>query len=58
MTDISKAKEQALNEVKEEKFDAATAKYKQKLRQLANAKKVVENIEREIEDLDDELENG
>lgn len=45
-------KQMAEKEVLEEKFEADKKEYKSKLKQLATAKKVVTNIEREIEDLD------
>ncbi len=53
--DAKDAKEQALKEVEEEKFKEAKNKYKAKLKELAGAEKVVNNIKLEIEDLDDTL---
>jgi transcription termination factor NusB len=46
------AKEMAEKEVKEELFEADKEEYKAKLKQLATAVNVVQNIRREIEDLD------
>ncbi len=48
-------KKQAAKEVEEERYDSAKNKYKSKLKELQAAQKIVKNIEREIEDLDDEL---
>lgn len=53
--DLSKAKKQAQEEVDKENMDKAVGKYKSKMQELKNAKKIVKNIERELEDLDDEL---
>ena len=55
--DIKKIKEQAVKEHKEEKEKIAVIKLKNKLLELDKAKKIVSNIEREIEDLEDELAN-
>ncbi|MHA2010094.1 MAG: hypothetical protein ACW980_22495 [Promethearchaeota archaeon] len=56
--DLKKAKEDAKAEVEAEKFEIAKTTYKLKLGQLNTAKKVVANIERELVDLDLELEEG
>jgi hypothetical protein len=53
--DAKTIKEQAKQEFEEERSKEAKEKIKKKLRELAAAKKVVTNIEREIEDLEDEL---
>lgn len=55
--DFSKVKQEALTEVEKEKTEEAKKRYKAKLQELEKAKKVVRNIEREIEDLSDELSN-
>ncbi len=46
------AREAARREVNEERFASDKEEYKVKLTQLADAKKIVANVEREIEDLD------
>lgn len=53
--DLTKAKSQAQKEVDEENMEKAVKKYKSKMQELKTAKKVVKNIERELEDIDDEL---
>lgn len=53
MADYKTAKEEAIAEVAEEETQKAKREYKLKLKELAGAKKVVTNIERELEDLDD-----
>ncbi len=53
--DLQKAKAEAKEEVEKEEMDKAKRKYKGKMHELKNAKKIVRNIERELEDLDDEL---
>ena len=55
MVDVKKAKEQAVEEVKKEREESAKIKFKEKLGELDKAKQIVKNIEREIEDLEDEL---
>lgn len=55
--DINAVKKQAQAEFLEETNAKAVAKYKTKLKELANAKLAVRNIEREIEDLEDELQS-
>ena len=50
--------EKAREEVAEEDQKAAVKLLKQKLRELAAAKVVVRNIEREIEDLEQAIEDG
>lgn len=55
MVDISKAKQLAIQEVSEEKEKEAKIKIKMKLIEAEKAKKVLKNIERELEDLYDEL---
>lgn len=57
--DVKQIKKQAQKEFDEERTKEAKEKYKRKLKELATAEKVVANIKREIEDLDDELsQNG
>lgn len=53
--DISKAKKEAEEEVEKEDMELAKRKYKSKLQELKAAEKVVKNVKRELEDLDDEL---
>lgn len=48
-------KEKAQKEVLEELEKEAVAEYKWKMKDLHAAKQVVKNIERELRDLDDEL---
>lgn len=55
MVDITKAKQQAIQEVGEEKEKEAKIKIKGKLIELEKARKIIKNIERELEDLYDEL---
>ncbi len=52
------AKEEALREVAKERFDADKEEYKDKLKSLADAEKIVSNIKREIEDLDVRISEG
>jgi len=51
MIDISKVKEEAEKEVAEEKIKAAKTLVKDKLKELDDAKEVVRNVQRELEDL-------
>lgn len=53
--DFKKAKQEAMLEVQKEKEEKAKIRIKEKLIELDKAKKVIANIEREIEDLEDEL---
>lgn len=55
MVDVSKAKQAAIEEVNQERENSAKIKIKGKLVELDKARKVVKNIERELEDLYDEL---
>ncbi len=52
------AKQIAKEEVEKEQFDKNKDRYKSKLTDLIAAKKVVKNLERELEDLDDEIEGS
>ena len=52
---IQDIKAGALKEFNEEKAKDAKERIKKKLRELANAKTNVKNIEREIEDLEHEI---
>ena len=52
---MTTVKEQAQEEFEAEKQKAAVDRLKTKLRELDSASKVVRNIKREIEDLEDEL---
>lgn len=53
--DVKKIKDDASKEYKEEREKEAKEKVKTKLKDLSRASKVVVNIERELEDLYDEL---
>lgn len=53
--DVKKAKEQAVQELNEEREKEAKERLKSKLKELNKAQMAVKNIEREIEDLEDEL---
>ena len=55
MVDINKAKAAAIAEVAQERENSAKIKIKGKLVELDKARKIVKNIERELEDLYDEL---
>ena len=61
MSTIPTAKEaitKARNEIAREKFDSAVKKLKTKLRELDAAQIVAANIEREIDDLEQAIEQG
>lgn len=51
MFDIKRAKEEAEKEFSEEKVKAAKEKIKAKLKQLDAARKIVSNLQRELDDL-------
>jgi uncharacterized membrane protein (DUF106 family) len=53
--DMDDVKKVAKEEFQKERFNAAKAKYKGKLEELEAAKKVVRNIERELIDIEDEI---
>ncbi len=53
--DVSKIKKVAEEEFLIERETAAKGKIKAKLLELDKAKKIVKNLERELEDLEDEL---
>jgi len=55
---VKEAREQAEREIRIERNDAASKKLKKKLNELADAKVIVSNIERELEDLERELDAG
>jgi len=55
MFDIKKAKEEAEKEIAQEKGEKAKKRIKEKMAALDTAKKVVQNIERELDDLYVEL---
>lgn len=56
--DAKEIKLQAQKELREEKETEARKKFAVKLRELEKAKQIIKNIEREIEDLEDELTHG
>ena len=55
-TNIKTAKEEALEEVEAEEREEMKDTYKYKMTQLKQARRVVRNIERELEALDDKFE--
>lgn len=56
--DVKKAREEALEEVTNERQKEAKQKFKDKIIALRKAELVVANIKREIEDLELELRNA
>lgn len=58
MIDIKAVMDQAEKEVAEETTKKAVSALKGKLRQLSDAKQIVKNIEREVEDLKASLGDG
>ena len=54
--DMERAKKEAAEELQKERMEDAKCRYKSKLREIDRAKKIVKNLERELEDLDDEIE--
>lgn len=55
MKNIKEIKEEALKELATEKENKAKKMIKTKLIELDKAKKIVKNLERELEDLEDEI---
>jgi len=53
--DISKVKEEAAKELREEREAAAKKQIKDKMKELEAAKLIVRNLERELEDLYGEI---
>lgn len=58
MLDIKEVRETARKEIAEEEAKKAKVALVAKLRLLASAQKVVHNIEREIEDLEQSIADG
>jgi hypothetical protein len=58
MMDINKVKAEAEAEVREEQMKRAKERIKCKLRELESAKKIVGNIQRELDDLYVEIGNS
>lgn len=58
MLDIKKVKDQALKEVTEEKEESAKIRIKKQLKEINDTEIVLKNMERELEDLYDELTQG
>lgn len=58
MIDIKAVTAQARKEVAEERTKAAVAALKRQLNDLANAQQVVENIKRDIADLEASIADG
>lgn len=56
--DIKAIKKAAQEELNNERTERVTAALKKKLRDLDNAKQIVANIERDIEDLEASIEDG
>lgn len=56
--DIKAIKKAAQDELNKERTERVTAALKKKLRDLDNAKQIVANIERDIEDLEASIEDG
>lgn len=56
MVDTQQALKEAQTEIEKEKVDDAKRQFKEKLRALDRAEKLVKNLGREIEDLKDELD--
>lgn len=54
---FKEAREEALKEVEHEEKDKMKHTYKNKLKELSGAKRVVKNLERELEALDDKFES-
>lgn len=57
MFDIKKVKEDAEKEVREEREKAAKERIKAKLKDLDKARAIMKNIERELEDLYQDIGN-
>lgn len=55
LDDMARAKKEAAEELKKERMDLAKCKMKDKLREIDQAEKIVKNLKRELEDLEDEL---
>lgn len=55
MFDIKEVKKKAQEEYREERMKEATKKIKAKMKELDNAKLIVRNLERELQDLEIEL---
>lgn len=56
--DYKKIREEAQAEVDKERAEKAKARIKDKLKALEQAKQVVKNLERELIDLEDELQQN
>ena len=54
--DMARVKKEAADELRKEKLEEAKQRAKDLLREIADAKKVVTNLERELEDYYAELE--
>lgn len=55
MMDIKKVQEEAKKEYQKERADRAKLRIKAKMKEIADAKQVVKNLEREYEDLLEEI---
>jgi hypothetical protein len=56
--DMKSVKEEALEEIREEKVEEAKKKLKVKMREVDNARIIYENLQRELDDLMKEIEDG
>ena len=56
MSKFKEARDEAIKEVEAEEKEKMKHTYKNKLKELAGAKRVVKNLERELEALDDKFE--
>ncbi len=56
--DVAAAKKEAQKEIRDERLKEAKGKLKKKLQDLSDAKLVVSNLERELEELEHELAAG
>jgi methylthioribose-1-phosphate isomerase len=55
---VEAAKQAAIAEIKEQQQKDMIKQFKTKMEQLANARRIVYNLERELDDLEYELDNG
>lgn len=54
--DVAEAKKEAEKELRKERIEEAKNKFKKKLKEIEQAKLIVRNLERELEDLEREME--
>ena len=58
MLEMNEVKKQAMKELHDENMKSATASIKRKLKEIDTAKKIVANLERELDELYVELGKG